>query len=102
MQQSHPLPNNKVLELPKSKAFKGNKFSLTGYVSERIENIAEKGGGVGYQHVFFRFPISFTSWSLKSRNCLLKSVLYQTLLYIYKIGLFGGKGNIAKEEHVQN
>ena len=56
-----PLPNNKILDLSKLKAFADDKINKTRkikFVSVREENIVGKGENAGYQH-FLLFPQSF-------------------------------------------
>ena len=55
------LPDDKILDLSKLKAFADDKINLTQnfkFVLERIENIAGKGENAGYQH-FLLFPQCF-------------------------------------------
>ena len=54
------LPNNKFLDMCKSKAFADNKKKKNvcerlKFVLGRVENIVEKGENAGYQH-FLLFP----------------------------------------------
>ena len=65
------LPNNKIKDLSKLKAFADYKINVTqifNFVLGRIENIMGKGENAGYQH-FLLFPWCFQklsfSWSLK-------------------------------------
>ena len=57
----HPLPNNKILDWSKFKAFAENKIhvaeNLT-FVLQRVENIVGKGKNAGYKHFLF-FPQCF-------------------------------------------
>ena len=53
------LPNNKILDWSKSKAFTDDKINVAKLVislPDRIENIVGKGENAGYQH-FLLFPI---------------------------------------------
>ena len=55
------LPNNKILDWSKFKAFADDKINMTEkfkFVLGRIENIVEKGENAGYQY-FFLFPQCF-------------------------------------------
>ena len=55
------LPNNKILDKNKFKAFADDIIILTKelkFVLGRVENIVEKGENVGYQH-FLLFPQCF-------------------------------------------
>ena len=55
------LPNNKVLDWFKLNAHADNKKNVTQkmkFISERVENIWEKGENAGYQH-FLLFPKCF-------------------------------------------
>ena len=55
------LPNNKILDWSKLKAFAEDKMNVTyelKFVSERIENIFGKEENAGYQH-FLLFPKCF-------------------------------------------
>ena len=56
-----PLPDNKILGLPKLKAFADDKLNVTQNVNvvfHRIQNIMGKEENAGYQH-FFLFPQCF-------------------------------------------
>ena len=49
----NPLPNDRILNWPKFKAFGDNKMKLAMmiiFVFDRIENILGKGENAGYQH----------------------------------------------------
>ena len=49
----NPLPNSKILDFIKLKAFKDKKISVSEmfeFVFDTIENIAGKGENAGYQH----------------------------------------------------
>ena len=70
------LPNDKILDWSKFKAFADAKIDLTQYLNfalGRVENILGKGENAGYQH-FFLFPKCFQeSTSLrvvKSLDCV--------------------------------
>ena len=55
------LPNNKILNLSKLKAFADNKINVTEKLKlllEMVENIMKKGENAGYQH-FLLFPQCF-------------------------------------------
>ena len=72
------LPSSKILDLPKFKAFAGNKIILIQklkFVLRRVENIVGKGENAGYQH-FHLFPECFQklffSRGVKSRDCVVK------------------------------
>ena len=55
------LPNAKILDMSKLKAFAGDKIDVTEklkFVLERVENIVGKGENAGYQH-FLLFPQCF-------------------------------------------
>ena len=57
----NPLPNDKILDLSKLKAFVDNKINVTEkliFVLGRMENIAGKGENAGNQH-FLLFPLCF-------------------------------------------
>ena len=56
-----PLPNDKILDLSKLKAFVDDKMNVAKmmiYVFDTAENIVGKGENIGYQH-FLLFPQSF-------------------------------------------
>ena len=56
-----PLPNNKILDWTKLKAFADNKLNVAEMVTsviDRIENTVGKGANAGYQH-FLLFPQCF-------------------------------------------
>ena len=58
MQVFNSLPNNKILDLSKFKAFTDDKLNVTQKLKfdlGSIESIVEKGENAGYQH-FFLFP----------------------------------------------
>ena len=70
------LPNDKILDWSKFKAFADDKMIETQklkFVLGRVENIMGKGGNAGYQH-FLLFPYCFLKLSfpdvLKSRDCV--------------------------------
>ena len=57
----NPLPNNKILDQSKLKAFAYDKMNVAKimfYVFDRAENIVGKGENAGYQP-FFHFPQYF-------------------------------------------
>ena len=59
------LPNNKILDWSKLKAFADEKLNVTEklkFVLGRVENIMGKGKNAGYQH-FFLFPQCFSNLS---------------------------------------
>ena len=73
------LPDDKILDLSKFKAFADNKLITTQklkFVHGRVENIVGKGENAGYQH-FFLFPTmfskAFSPRGVKSQDCLKKS-----------------------------
>ena len=58
---SNSLPNNKILDWSKLKAFADNKIKVAKMmisVFNRVENIVGKGENAGYQH-FLLFPQCF-------------------------------------------
>ena len=62
----NPLPNGKILDGFKLKAFADDKINVTEMVislSDRTENIVGKGENAGYQH-FLLFPESFQKPSI--------------------------------------
>ena len=72
----NPLPDNKILGLPKFKAFaddKSNGNQNITVVFHRIENIVGKEENAGYQH-FLLFPQCFQKafflQCVKSRHCV--------------------------------
>ena len=55
------LPNDKILDWSKLKAFAGNKIKALkkmNFVFDRVENVKGNGENAGYQH-FFLFPQCF-------------------------------------------
>ena len=77
--QFNSLPNNKILDLSKLKAFADNNLNVyqkLKFAFERVENIVGKGENAGYQH-FLLFPQYFQKASfsrvVKSRDCVVKS-----------------------------
>ena len=80
-QSLNSLPNDKILDWSKLKAFADDKITVIEklwFVLGRIENIVGKGENAGYQH-FILFPQCFQKVSYKSagwlkvRTCVLKS-----------------------------
>ena len=62
----HPLPNNKILDVPKLEAFADDKLHVARMkisLHDRVENIVGKGENAGYQH-FLLFPQCFPKLSL--------------------------------------
>ena len=52
----NPLPNGKILDLPKYEAFAEDKIIVTQklkFTLGRVENIVGKGENAGYQHFSF-------------------------------------------------
>ena len=71
----NPLPNNKILDLSKLKAFADDRINVTQklkFALGRVENIVGKGENACYQHLLL-FPQCFQklsfSGSLKSGLC---------------------------------
>ena len=57
----NPLPNGKILDWSKLKAFAGNKINvakMTISLSDRVENIVGNGENAGFQH-FLLLPLCF-------------------------------------------
>ena len=57
----NPLPNNKILDVSKLKAFADNNLNVNRklkFAFGRVENIVGKGENAGYQH-FLLFPQCF-------------------------------------------
>ena len=57
----NPLPNDKILDWSKLKAFADDKSNVTEklmFVLRRVENIVGKGENAGYEH-FLLFPPCF-------------------------------------------
>ena len=57
----NPLPNDKILDQSKLKAFANKKINVTqklNFVSDKAEIIVGKGENDGYQH-FLLFPLCF-------------------------------------------
>ena len=57
----NPLPNNKILDMTKLKAFADDKLNIdkmTISVLDRVENTEGKGENAGYQH-FLLYPQCF-------------------------------------------
>ena len=79
------LPNDKILDWSKLKAFADNKINVNAKMKfgmEKVENIVGKGENAVYQHFLLFFPQMFSKGFLlkviKSRDCVVKSqVLYQ-------------------------
>ena len=77
------LPNDKMLDLSKLKAFADDTLNMpqmTKFVYDRIENIVEKGENAGYQH-FLLFPANIFCSLLPQRGLYgkeLKSCQYVT------------------------
>ena len=66
----YPLPNDKILDVTKSKTFADNKLNVTNKTTSlyvRVENTLGKGENAGYQHFLlfrqcFPQPPSFTHY----------------------------------------
>ena len=78
------LPNDKILDWSKLKAFADNKINVTeklNFLLERVENIVGKGENAGYQH-FLLFPQCFQQDPYTGRSklglCGKESTVYQT------------------------
>ena len=57
----NPLPNEKILDMSRLKAFTDDKMNIAKmmiYVFDKVENIVGKGENAGYQH-FLLFPQYF-------------------------------------------
>ena len=74
-----PLPNNKILDHSKLKAFADDKINVTAkqkFVLGRVENIVGEGKNAGYQH-FSPFPTmiskGFYFKVVKCLDCVVKS-----------------------------
>ena len=74
----NPLSDDKILSLPKLKAFADDKLNITQNIKvffHRIENIVGKEENADYQH-FLLFPQCiqklFFLQSVKSRHCVAK------------------------------
>ena len=87
----HSLPNDKILDQSKLKAFADNKINVTQklkFVSERTENILGKGENAGYQH-FLLFPKCFQSllpgWGGGRMHLILLS--YNSIFFSLVVGL---------------
>ena len=72
------LPNDKILDWSKFKAFADDKIIVTQklkFVLGRVENIGEKGENAGYQH-FLLFPQCFQKLlfpsCIKSRDYMVR------------------------------
>ena len=68
---SNSLPNDKILDWSKLKAFADNKINLnkkSKLVFGRVKNIVEKGENAGYQH-FLLFQQCFQKGSLLRSGC---------------------------------
>ena len=64
LKKLNSLPNDKILQESKLKAFAEDKIVLTKklkFLLGRVENIVEKGENAGYQH-FLLFPQFFKSF----------------------------------------
>ena len=75
----NPLPNDRILDLTKLKAFADDKFigaEMMISLFDRVENTVGKGENAGYQH-FLLFPQCFPNASsirsLKVRDCVVRS-----------------------------
>ena len=75
------LPDDKVLDLSKLKAFADDKIDVTEilkFVSRRVENIVGKGENAGYQH-FLLFPQCFPKPS--SLGSLKTEIVWERVTY---------------------
>ena len=96
------LPNDKILDLTKLKAFADDKTNVTEklkFVLGRVENMVEKGENAGYQHfllshhVFKRLLIQgrWKSWLFgkELNNFANIFIIWETVWFRWKtIGLF--------------
>ena len=67
-----PLPNNKILDWFKLKAFADDKINVTEklkFVVGMVENVVGKGENAGYHNVFKRLLIQV----VKSQDCVVKT-----------------------------
>ena len=74
------LPNNKITEVTKLKAFADNKLKAAKMIIsliERVENTIRKGENAGYQH-FLLFPLCF-------KKAFLFRVIKIPSMFVYKI-----------------
>ena len=76
MKKINPLPDDKILDLPKLKALADDKSNVTQTIKgvfHRKENIVGKEENAGYQH-FLLFPQcsqkAFFLQGVKSRHCV--------------------------------
>ena len=75
--KTNSLPNNKISDYSKFKAFADDKVIVTQKLKlglERVENIVGKGENAGYQHFLLStmFSKAFLSRGVKSRDCVVK------------------------------
>ena len=106
----NPLPNDKILDWSKLKAFADDKINVSEnlkFVLGRVENIVGKGENDGYQHFLF-FPTMFSKRFfprvVKSRDRVVKSYSFSkqalvfTCLQHKSFENTAGKGEIACNE----
>ena len=74
------LPNHKILDWSKLKAYADDKINVTQklkFALGRVENIVEKGENAGYQHFLLFVPTMFSRGFflrvLKSWDCVVKN-----------------------------
>ena len=57
---NQPLPNDKILDMPKLKAFADDKLKvdkMTIFLVDRVEDTEGKGENAGYQHFSFSLSV---------------------------------------------
>ena len=72
------LPNDKILDQSKLKAFADDKIDFVEmmiYILDMVENTVGKGENAGYQHflLFLQFSKAFFLRVVKSLDCVVKS-----------------------------
>ena len=93
----HPLPNNRILEQLKLKAFAGDKINVgqkRHFVFGTIEIIALKGENTSYQH-FLHFPQCFQNFFFFSQGCLKSGLCGKWLTHSHTVTPFDAPGKQA-------
>ena len=76
-----PISRRQILDWSNLKVFVDNKIPVTEklkFVLERVEKIMRKGEKVGYQHFLIMFSKGSFFRVIKTRDCLIELILYQT------------------------
>ena len=84
--QFNPLPNDKILDVTKLKAFADDKLNFARMMIshvDRVENTVGKGENAGYQHFLTVFSKAFFLRVVKSRDWVLR--VNKTSLCLFEV-----------------